>query len=176
MSIRCLALGLSLTLSLTACSTAQYLEMVPSSLSRSAPTHKSLTVLPIKTAIKTDRSTPLETETFYLALSAALAKTGMFKTVQSDLTDKGYRLETSLTRQKLHFKDRAAHFNISTRYAFVDRYNQVVYTTDISTRCHKTPGDHTIGAKRERRAIECAVKQNLSTLLDRLYTAQHQFR
>lgn len=177
MFVRILALSsLCLAFILTGCSTAQYQQMVPTALHRITLTHKPITVQDIKTSIKTGRTAPLEIATFHQALSAALEKTGMFKSVQSTPVNKGYRLETSLTRQKFQLKDRAAHFTIATRYVFVNHFNQVIYSTDITANCTKTPGDHTIGTKRERRAIECGVKKNLSALLDKLYFSQHNFR
>ena len=160
----------------SACTSAKYLNMVPTGTMNHAPTHKILSLGAIKTHIKTGRSTPLEMETYQQALVAAMEKTRMFKSVQTTPAAKGYRLETTVTHQKLRFKDDAAHFDFSTRYRFVNRFNQVIYSTDINSRCVKTTDDHSVLIKRQRRAIECGVQKNLSTLVDKLYIAQHNFR
>ena len=176
MSVRRILFTVVVGAILAACSSAKFLNMVPTGTMRHAPTHKVLTLTGIQTSIKTGRSTPLEMETFQQALIASLEKTRMFKAVQTTPTASAYRLETTLVNQKLKLKDDAAHFDIATRYRFVNQYNQVIYSTDIKSRCVKTQGDHSVGIKRQRRAVECGVQKNLTTLLDKLYTVQHNFR
>lgn len=166
----------SLIVSLSACSTARFERMVPDRIENMSPTHRVLTVLPIRSNIKIDRSTPLEPDIFHQALMASMERSGKFKKVQAEVSQKGYRMETSVTYQKLNFESRAAIYKFATRYAFVNNRNQVIYTTDVNTKCSKTPSDHSVGAKRERAAIECAVKENIRQLLDKMYLSRHSFR
>lgn len=160
----------------SACTSAKYLNMVPTGTMRHAPTHKALIVNDVQTTIKTGRSTPLEVETYEQALMASLLKTRMFSAVKKTPETNSYRLESTLHKQKLKLRDGIAYFDIAVRYRFVNSYNQVIYTTDIKSRCQKTPSDHMVGINRQRHAVECGVQKNLSTLVDKLYTAQHNFR
>ncbi|MDH5178469.1 MAG: hypothetical protein OEZ39_01235 [Gammaproteobacteria bacterium] len=164
-----------LSVVLFACSSADYHRMVPNNADRIAPTHQPLTVLPVKTSIRQTVSAPLEMATYTSALKAAMEKTGLFSRVQSEPVEKGFQLETSMTMQKLRLDDRVVHFEMTVRYAFVNRHNQVVFITDIRSHCSKSPSDHLVGATRERSAIECGVKKNLTSLMDQIYTRQHQF-